>query len=112
MQRVENPELLNSSSNEQSDESDNYEDLVNQSSKSIVQNFFDDFKNEKKLNQNGFENFSPTQNNNNSINSSKNAKWDSNMTSKKQMEKYKIENMSNSDYSESSLNEDFNDYFK
>ena len=47
MQRVENPDLLNSSSNEQSDESDNYEDLVNQSSKSIVQNFFNDFKNEK-----------------------------------------------------------------
>ena len=105
MQRVVNQAQLNSSSNE-SDDSDNYENLVNQSSKSIVQNFFNDFKND----QDDFENFSPTNNNKNLKNSANNDILGSNAISKKQMEKFKIENMSNSEYSGSP--EDFNDYFK
>ena len=97
MQRVTNDQF--SSSNE-SDDSDNYEHLVNQSSKSNVQNFVNDFQSESNFD---FENFS--NNNNNQVKNS-------NVLSKKQVEKYKIENLSNSDMSESPINEDFNDYFK
>ena len=96
MQRVTQAHLY-SSSNE-SEDSDNYENLVNHSSKSIGQNNFNDFKNETHT--------TPT--NNSSL---KNAPRNNDVP-KKQMEKYKIENLSNSDYSESPLNEDFNDYFK
>jgi hypothetical protein len=99
MQRVTQAHL-NSSSNE-SEDSDNYENLVNHSSKSMGQNFFNDFRNET---------HTPTKNNSLKNSTRNNDGFDA--VSKKQLEKYKIENLSNSDYSESPLNEDFNEYFK
>ena len=108
---------LNSSSTIESDDSEQYEHLVSQqSSKSLVQNFLNEMKLGNSSNNNinhppltpsnlAAETFKKLNENNILMPMTAGA-------TTKRPDAYKIENMSNSDMSDSPMNEDFNDYFK
>ena len=110
---------LNSSSTIESDDSEQYEHLVSQqSSKSLVQNFLNELKHDTNNKSSFVANELVESTHSLNLNNDKFKKINDNLTAtnsnniSKQMEKFKIENLSNSDLSDSPANEDFNDYFK